>query len=70
MGWVVNAKLRPLYPQERDPVHIAQAAGWENLVLTGIRPPHGPARSESLYRLLNFAYKTARSEHVCGLHPD
>jgi len=28
MGWVVNATLRPLYPRKRDPVPIAQEAGW------------------------------------------
>ena len=26
--WVVNATPRPLYPRERDPVHIVQEAGW------------------------------------------
>jgi len=58
MGWVVNAKLRPFYPQEGDPVPIAQEAGWapgpvltgaENLAPTGIRSPDGPASSQSLY---------------------
>jgi hypothetical protein len=27
-GVVVNATPRPLYPQERDPVPIAQETGW------------------------------------------
>ena len=27
-GWVVNAMPRPLYLRERDPVPIAQEAGW------------------------------------------
>jgi len=27
MGWVVNAKPRPLYPREEDPVHIVQEVG-------------------------------------------
>jgi hypothetical protein len=44
----------------KDPVPIAQEAGWapgpvwtgaENLAPTGIRSPDRPARSESLYRL-------------------
>jgi hypothetical protein len=44
----------------KDPVPIAQKAGWapgpvwtgaENLAPTGIRSPNRPARSESLYRL-------------------
>jgi hypothetical protein len=28
-GWVVNATPRPLYPQERAPVPIAQEAVWD-----------------------------------------
>jgi hypothetical protein len=28
MGWLVNATLRPLYPQEREPVPIVHGAGW------------------------------------------
>jgi len=28
MGWLINDAPRPLYPRERDPVHIAQEAGW------------------------------------------
>ena len=44
----------------KDPVPIAQEAGWasesvwigaKNLASTGIRSPDFPARSESLYRL-------------------
>jgi len=44
----------------KDPVPTVQEAGWaqgpvwtgeENLAPTGIRSPHSPARSESLYRL-------------------
>ena len=27
MGWVVNAKPRPLYPREEDPVLIVQGVG-------------------------------------------
>jgi hypothetical protein len=61
MGWVVNATLRPLYPEEREPIAIVEAAGWapgrvwtgeENLAFTVIRSPDRPARSEStLYQL-------------------
>ena len=59
----------PLYPQERDPIHIAQGAGWapgkvwtdaENFVLRGIR-----VRRKSLYqlsypgsRILKYTYIT------------
>ena len=59
-GWAINDTIRPLYPRVVDLVLILQEAGlapgpvWtgaENLSLTGIRYPHLPARSESLYRL-------------------
>ena len=55
-----NATLRPLDPQERDPVPVTREAGWvprpmwtgaENLASTGIRSPDRPARTESVYRL-------------------
>jgi hypothetical protein len=58
-GWVVNAKPRPLYPRERDPVTTAYEAGWvpgpvltgvENLAPREFRSPDRPARSKSLYR--------------------
>jgi len=51
---------RPLFTSGRDPVPIVQEAGWapgpewtgaENLASIGIRSPHRPARSQSLYRL-------------------
>jgi hypothetical protein len=57
---VVNATPRPLYPQQRGPVPIAQEAWlapgpvWacmDNFALTGIRSPDRPAPIESLYRL-------------------
>ena len=60
MGWATNATPRPFYPCERYQVPIVQETGWasgpawtraENSALTGIRVPHRPARSESLYRL-------------------
>jgi len=28
MGWLINDAPQPLYPRERDPVHIVQEAGW------------------------------------------
>jgi hypothetical protein len=49
-----------LYPHGKDLVPIVQEAGWapgpvwtgaENLAPTGIRSPHRPAHSQSLYRL-------------------
>jgi hypothetical protein len=57
---MVNATPWPLYPRERDAVHITQEDGWalgpvwtgaEILVPTGILSPDRPARSESLHRL-------------------
>ena len=57
---MANATLRPLYLRERDPVPIAQEAGWapgpvrmgaEKHAPTGIRSPDSPACRESLYRL-------------------
>jgi hypothetical protein len=60
---VVNAKLRPLYPSETATRPIVQKAGsapgpvWtdmekrKSLGPTGVRAPHSPAHSESLYRL-------------------
>ena len=51
---------RPLFTPGKDPVPIVQEAGWapgsvwigaENLAPTGIRSPHHPTRSQSLYRL-------------------
>jgi len=50
-GWVANAKPRPPYPPERDPVSIVQEAGWapgqvcmrtEYFAPTGIRFPDRP----------------------------
>ena len=61
MGWVVNATLRPLYPRKRDPVPIAQEAGWapepvwtgaENLALT--RFDHRTVQSIAI-RYSNYA---------------
>jgi len=60
MGWIVNATPRSLFTPGKDPLPIAQEAGWaqglvwtgaENLAPAGIRSPDRPARSESLYRL-------------------
>ena len=54
MGWVVNAKPRPLYPRGRGPVPIIQEGGWatgsdwtgsKNFAATEIRSPDGAARS-------------------------
>ena len=59
--WVGGQRHAPVaLPSGNDPVPIVQEAGWapvpvwtgaENLAPTGIRSPHPPARSESLYRL-------------------
>ena len=57
---MVSVTPRPLFTSEKDPVPIAQEAGWdpgpvwtgaENLTPTGIRFADHPARSQSLYRL-------------------
>jgi hypothetical protein len=62
---VVNATPRPLYPQERDPVHIVQEVGWtpglvwmdvENLASTGIWSPDNPTHSESYTDYAILAY--------------
>jgi hypothetical protein len=56
--WVGNVTPRPLYLQERVPVHMVQEAGWisevrrrENLLPpTGVGTPNRSTPSESLYR--------------------
>jgi hypothetical protein len=82
MGWVVNARPRPLYPRERDPVPIVQEACWapglawtgaENLAYTGIRSPDRPARSDPRYRLSypgpwRFSLSNYRSTLVASKH--
>jgi hypothetical protein len=54
------ARPGPYFTPGKDPVPIAQEAGWaprmvwtgaENLAPTGIRSPDHPARSQSLYLL-------------------
>ena len=58
--WGVSVTPRPLFTPRKYPVPIVLEAGWapgpiwtgmENLAPTGIRFPHCPARSQSLYRL-------------------
>jgi len=60
-GWVDNATLWPLHPQERDWVPILQETGWalnlvwmgvENRPLNGFRSLDRPARSKFLYQLI------------------
>ena len=57
-GWSASRPGR--FTAGKDPVPLVQEAGWapgsvwtgaENLVPTGTRSPHCPARSESQYRL-------------------
>jgi hypothetical protein len=60
-GWVVSSTPQPHFTPGEDPVPIVQAAGWalgpvwtgaKNFAPpNGIRSPHRPARSQSLYRL-------------------
>jgi hypothetical protein len=59
-GRGINITLRPIFNHVKDPVPIAQEAGWvagpvwtdaENLSPTGIRCPDRPTRSQSLYLL-------------------
>ena len=54
-GWMVNAKPRPLYPYQTDQVPEVLEAGWvpgpvwwvwSHLVLTAIRSPDRPGRSQ------------------------
>ena len=58
--WGISVTPRSFFTPGKVPVLIAQEAGWapgtvwtgaENLDLTGIRSPDGPARSQSLYWL-------------------
>jgi len=68
MEWVANVMPRSLYAQERTFTHciiswVCPRLGLDacgKLVLTGIRSPNRPARSESLYRLsyLGATYAT------------
>ena len=55
MGWVVNAKPRPLYPPGTRPgahcIGGSVGTGVENVAPAGIRSLERPARSESLRRL-------------------
>jgi len=69
-GWHVSVTSRPLFTQGKDPVTIAQEAGWapgpvwtgaENLAPTGIRSLDCPARSQSLYQLHYPAHSNDRT---------
>ena len=73
-GWGVSVTPRPLFTSEKDPVPIAQEAGWapgpvwagaENLAPTGIRYPDRQARSQSLYRLSNRGPRFAGYSLFC-----
>ena len=59
-GWGVSVTPRPLFIPGKDPVPIVQEAGWtpgpiwtgaENLAPNGIRSPHLPGSSQSVYWL-------------------
>jgi len=71
MGWVVNATLRPLCPQERHGTPcigdwVGPRAGLDgcgNLAPNGIRFPERPARSELLYRL---SYRGPQGRTMCN----
>ena len=75
-GWGFSVTPRPLFTPEKDPVPIVQEAGWtpgpvwtgaENLAFTGIRSPHRPALSQSLYRLRYPAHLTEiRTRNIWG----
>ena len=66
MGWVVNAKLRPLYLLDRLGTHFI--GGWVGLrtgldkcgnsLTTGLRSQDCPVRSDTLYRLSYPSSKT------------
>ena len=73
LGWGWSAPRPGRFTPGKDPVPIAQEAGWapgpvwtgaENLAHTGIRSPDRPARSKSLYRL---SYP-GRSFHCTVVH--
>jgi len=70
--WGVSVTSWPFFTPGKYPVPIVQEAGWapgpvwtsaENLVLTGIRSPDRPARSQSLYRL-SYSANTNMSSAV------
>jgi hypothetical protein len=72
-GWGVSLTPRPLFTPGKDPVPIAQEAGWasgpawtgaENLAPTGILFPDRPARSQSLYRLRYPAHKNVVLQNI------
>ena len=75
-GWGVNFTPRPLFTTVKDLVSIVWLDGWapgpvwtgaENLASTGIRSPHRPARSQSLYRLrYHFVLITLVKKHGEG----
>jgi len=74
-GWGVSVTSRPPFTPRKDLVPIIQEAGWapepvwtgaENLALTGIQSPDGPARSQSLYRLSYPAHSMVKIRPYLG----
>jgi len=62
MGWVVNATLRPLYPQERNPVSIVQVAGWDHECSGRVRkilPSTGVQLTDLLVCCIDYALPAA-----------
>ena len=54
----------PLYPRERQPVHIVREAGSENLAPIGNKSPDRPGHKESLYRLSHLTVKITCKTYV------
>jgi hypothetical protein len=74
-GWGVSVTSRLPFTPGKDPVPIIQEAGWapepvwtgaENLALTGIQSPDGPAHSQSLYRLSYPAHSMVKIRPYLG----
>ena len=69
-GWGVSVTPRPHFTPRKDPVPIVKDAGrppvpiWtgaENLDPTGLRSPHRPPHSQSLYHLSYSAHSNTAS---------
>ena len=72
-GSGVSVMPWPLFTHRKELVPIVQEAGWapgpvwtgaENLAPTGIRSPHHPAHSQSLYRLRYPAHNTLHTTWI------
>jgi hypothetical protein len=63
-GWVVNARLRPLYPGERDPIPIIQEVVWTPRKILG-----GSIKSRLLLGFNPRTVKSVASSYTDGAIP-